>query len=297
MTNNKIDKQLNEIKNKIESLSDLEQENLVLDLYAINERIQSGNYKYTDFVNRNIYDITQRTREFFTYFKSYYRFAKTWESILSTFPLEDINVIIDLCPGWAPKLEMSLCYLNYSGTVRLIDKHNESLIHLDDALEMFNPRFTIEKMASDFYFYQYSAEKLVIANHIIDDLLIDYYCKLKNVALQEVYETESVFLKVIDDIYKIMNSNYSDFVSKLAESLSPYVACGGYLLLTQYSSMSEVNHSIKNWSEFCSIIFKELQQRLLTQNFTDITSKHIFKLAKMDKEYFGEKDLIVLERI
>jgi len=228
MTLNKIDKQLKNLNNQLKNLNSTEQLNLYYDLLAMNERIEKGSYKETDFINRNTYNVAQRTKEFFIYLNSYYQIAKTWESILCTFPLSTYQKITHLCPGWAPKVEMAFCFLNYSGTINIIEANNDAAKHLIESIKLFSPKFAIKNSSTDFYSPNLGKSDLVIANHIIDDLLIDEYLKQNQKQSIEIYESEDRFKQVSLEIYNNLKNNYENFVYTFSTQMDKYTKNKGW---------------------------------------------------------------------
>ena len=86
-TQKKLLLELEAIKNYIQqsTLDNNELTNLYSDVYKLSETLHDKRYHYVDgaslpgvvnYINRNPFDLSRRTREFFTYFKSHYNFLK-----------------------------------------------------------------------------------------------------------------------------------------------------------------------------------------------------------------------------
>ena len=104
--------ELEAIKNYIQqsTLDNNELTNLYSDVYKLSETLHDKRYHYVDgaslpgvvkCINRN-FDLSRRTREFFTYFKSHYNFSMQWAHLLSNISLSRKSHVISLCPGWFP---------------------------------------------------------------------------------------------------------------------------------------------------------------------------------------------------
>jgi hypothetical protein len=83
--------------------------NLIHDLQEVVTRLEAGHYQHSDYISRNTFDIPRRTEEFLIYLQGYHQVAQTWTEILRPLISKDTQNVLDLCPGWAPKPEQSIC--------------------------------------------------------------------------------------------------------------------------------------------------------------------------------------------
>ena len=275
-------------------LTEIEADNIYVELYAMLERLRNGNYKYTDFVNRNKYDIYRRTREFFIYFKSYYNLASTISKVLETFDLKNYPHIIDLCPGWAPKLEIALKQLDYTGEVTVIDYSNEATNELTDFIQLFKPEFSVNIINKNIYDLHNTNASLVVANHIIDDLLINEYCTLHEKNLVDVYTTETVFLETIQRIPEEIN--IIEFIKKTVLTLDKYISNNGYLIISQYGSLTDKNLGISNWVKLITDAFQQVIQSLKEIGYKDHSQYHSAELNKYKERYFNSNNIFILRK-
>jgi len=291
-----------EIKNLLDSLSnDLKSgdkhtwilNNLLRDLKAIERRMKSGEYADTDFENRNSFDIPRRTREFFRYFRGYMRQAQTWKVLLKNLPMNSFPSLINICPGWAPKIELALHLSGYEGQVILFDKNQDSLTSLMDFLEFFEPRFTLKTVLSDVYSLPKPTAKLVIGNHILDDLLLNKFCQDHNLILEDVYESESTYKEIIQ---KIMTRKLSkEFIAETAQALQAFCEPGATLILTQYPALAETDLTLTDWTRFCHDFLLALKAIFLQLGAVDEGTTVLKGLETQTAKYFSAEHAIVLK--
>lgn len=255
-------------------LERFEKENLARDLNAIKLRLSSGEYRYTDFDSRSVFDFPRRTVEFFKYMQGYHARALLWANELKKVPLETIPLIVDLCPGWAPKIQLALHYLQYRGEVILFDRCPEYTVQLESFLEIFNPQFKIRTIPGDFFASSsVPTAKLVIANHVIDDLLIDLYCKHNKVALDDIYGNETIFLKTAEKIPSTIDPNH--FASQFASRVDQFVESKGFVFLSHYPSLAERSFDLKKWIQFTKQTFSSIKERFIHLGYKDVSSSDI----------------------
>lgn len=212
---------------------------LTRDLQRISDRILHREYEETDFVG-NTFNVPDRTREFYDNLNGYYRHVQTWERILGVLQLNSIPQIIDLCPGWAPKLSLALWYAGYSGELLLLDKDEESMSALVQFMQIFKPRYRITPVCTDLLRnVPHLKAKLVLANHIADDMALELAQKRFCYSVSELYETEGAFKKIWEDILDNPENLIDETAARLVNIMSTLVTDGGSAFFTQYTAYME----------------------------------------------------------
>jgi hypothetical protein len=237
-----LTKLLGRIERASKGHSEHERANLGRDLAAVEKRLAAGEYASTDFIAKNTFDVPRRTREFFAYMCSLDRLAdRTGEAIRSALSSSsEVREVIDLCPGRIPKVEMALMRLGFGGSVTAADKDGEALADLEAFAKMLAPAFSLRVHATDVFAHtgQLKAD-LVIANHVIDDLLIDRHALELGIDTARIYEEEdelqSAWKRILGDRERLART----FPPALARSLAHFVGPGGRLLITQYAGYVE----------------------------------------------------------
>lgn len=220
------------------SLTNIEQKRLNNDLLAIIQRLKKSEYKIGRF-SGNKFDVEDRTYEFYVYLKFYCEMGKTWTQVLKKLPIHRQQIIVDLLPGYTPKVELALYYANYRGNVLGIDQNAESLKRMHEFMQLFNCNFSIKNCRLNLYSNFKKSYKFIIGNHIIDDLVIDYFCRKWRISSKEIYEKEGKLTELWNKILKDKQKHLITLTPVLSQIFNKITADGGYLLLSQYASHIE----------------------------------------------------------
>lgn len=281
---------------KIETLlaqgrfSDFEQKNITHDLQRVFEKLSSGLYRESHFIDRSGFDSGIRTEEFFHYLEGYVSQSKNWARILNgLLKVYQPNNIMDMCPGWAPKIELALLSLKYDKTVYLFDRSANSLKKLKSFVETFSPQYRLRLKTGDFFSNQQKPKSsMVVANHILDDLLLSLMAKRVGVPLSQLYATEGSFVQITKQIMqeKTITETFPDlFYRQMNQFISPK----GVFVMVHYPGLTESTLALRQWIKFCHTLFKECMQIFLQHGYRDITktltvpSRHqqIFAIQKL----------------
>ncbi len=207
--------------------------NLERDLSAVLRRLHAGEYARTDFVERNVFDVPRRTREFFSYMEGYLRLAGRWIEALDGFPISELDDVVDLCPGWAPKIELALLRTGFRGTVVVVDTDARALAALSSLIAGFAPPFTMAAECADFFAPPARRFRCAVANHVVDDLILSRFAPEPSSSL---YEDEGALVAAWLKIAERADEVVAGFPAELAEAFSRWVAPDGWLLLSHYDS-------------------------------------------------------------
>ena len=213
----------------------------------------------------------------------YYQYCvETWRGIFTGIPLDKANNIIDLCCGWAPKLELALLKSDFKGTVYIIDKSMENLDLLDGLIRPFPKKYSMRKL-------QYvlpSRRKLPLqtadiiwGNHILDDLIIDHYSNTNS--HKNVYLYSSTHL---DKIWKVMEER-TECIKEIADLLINFIVnnlnAGGIAMLSQYDGYQDRLYRRARPYKICRSLMNRLITRLTEEyGFKDISIKFRNRKAK-----------------
>lgn len=276
-------------------LTEVEADNLVSDLQGIYQRLVAGHYRDTDFLSRNIFDIPRRTREFLNYFHGYQLQAKTWAEVLKQLPLSKVETVIDLCPGWAPKIELALAKIKYQGKVIIFDLDKSCFNKIQDFMSMFDISYNLIFEKGDFFSSAKSRGDLVVANHVIDDLLIYKYRSPFRYSLKEIYDSEKKYKEVAKQVL-LSFSHQESLIKEISINFDCFVNNDGFLVISQYRGLWEKALRLKKWSVFCQNIMNGVKSYLLQKNYQDYTGKIVPILARLDQKYFSSRDVFVLRK-
>lgn len=287
MNNNVIKGLLSQLESYSATLSCTEKENVTRDLKLMLSFIDSGEYQSTELLHRNRFDTQKRTYEFFSYIKGYFQQATQWQAFLKHMPLESMSSILDIGPGFSPKVELALKLAGFKGHLMVLDKSESALIGLQDFLKMVDLPFELSVICDDLYAIKHLHFNLVTANHLFDDLLMDAYCTLKQLPLTYLYESETRVLEVTAEITQSFDT--TPLTHKLAFALGDLVCEHGFLLLRHYQGLTEKALAMNNWYAFVTLFFQKVLDELQCSGFNLLERKDGFVL--LEKKSLFKKTL------
>lgn len=270
-------------------------DNLNHDLDFLLQRLRAGAFAETDFAGRNLFDIPRRTREFFRYFFGYYAQAQTWAAILAECNLSQAERVIDLCPGWAPKIEWALQKLGYTGEVVIYDKSASALENVGAFMELFSPAYTLRRVQGDLQDEHKPVASVVVANHVIDDVLLSHFADLWGYDQNTLYESEKTYAELALRI-AAAEPERKNFQEKLFSELMSFVAPGGIFIATHYPSLTEEFLGLTSWTKTCADMLLALRAHFVEAGFVDFTHDLAKCVDRLASPYFSAQQFVALRR-
>lgn len=226
----------------------------------------------------------------------YQQNIETWQTILQSFDFSSVSTIIDLCPGWAPKIELALLHTNFIGTLLAVDQSKDHLSFLKHLLDPFPKRYTMQyRNLHIFENHPRLQTDMLIGNHIIDDLLIEYYQK-KNKQKPNPFVNMKTLPIMWNDILadkEISATIFNNFIPFLDASINR----NGFLLISHYPSYQEKLYGLQKSTKACMHFFKQLENELVASNrFTQKNHLLTSLFAKMNNPYFTQKEIIYIQK-
>lgn len=275
---------LKKIEKSIQSTNKFEQKNILADLNHIFHLIESQEYKNTSFITRDVLNTKKRSFEFFNYLLGYYEQAKVWCEILRRIPLKEIKYAIDLCPGYGPKIQWALHLLGYEGHLVSMDKNHGYLEQQKLILEILRIDYAHTYLNEDLFEVNIKPVNLIAGNHILDDLLLDYFSARGSNGLEAIYDSQTVFLTLTQ---RIMNdSGVHCLITKLIDKVDFLLKEKGYLVFSHYFGTTEKALGLSDWSNFICKQFEILQSEFLKNNYISIQKISQEALKNGDFTYF-----------
>ncbi len=271
-------------------LSRIEEEGILNDLELINERLRKKEYK-KGFFSINKFDVPSRTRQIYNELEFYSLIGRSWAKIFEKLDIHKFKKIVDLCPGFIPKIELGLFYFKYKGKVIAIDKDIESLKRLEKFLAIFNPKFSLEKKAID-VFRNLEGYEFVTGNHIIDDLILYYFSKKRNINLNELYAKEDRMRDFWGSIEQNREEYLKEIVSVLVDLFKRMIGINGYLCISHYKSYMEKLLDLENAADFAQAAWQKVVEKLCQNGFVEDK-----KILENYRGYFRKNEIKVLKRI
>lgn len=271
----------------------LEKTGVFRDLETITQKFERGEYK-KGFINANKFDIGTRTEGLFREMEFLLQLGHDWERILRVLPLSNFSKVVDLCPGYTPKIELGLYFRQYSGKVYVLDIDLKSMGSLARFIKLFDPKFEVIKKKENLFGKTASLYDLVLGNHVIDDLVVYYFTKKLGVKLKDFYASEDVAVGVWKNILADRTHNAEDVSGRIADIFVKITNVGGTVCLTQYESYAEKLFDLRKAYSFNKEVFGKVKSILVKRGFKDC-SKSISKAFRGYKGHFGEKDCMLLQ--
>lgn len=271
-----------------DSQSEWERNNFLKDLEVICDRFEKGYYLETDFQQRNQFDAPRRTAEFFNYFFGYHEQAKKWSEILKCLPLDRIESVLDICPGWSPKIEWALSDLNFEGKVYLLDLSSEALRRLERLLKIYQVKYSWEFLLEDFFSVDMPPVDLLVANHAFDDLVLEQYCRRSGILLESLYESEALIRKATENAILGKHFCKDEFCAKVVARIDNLVKCERYVACMHYQGLTERALELADWTSFIFELMENVYSRLCVLGYCPIIkekdSRLLFILQKGIKD-------------
>ena len=142
--------------------------------------------------------------------------------IINSFSFGKISNIVELAPGFRSKISFALKKLDYDGTLYIIDSNDKVLNYVKKKYQEIIPKaniITINLDLVDSIKLLPPKIDLFLANHPIDDMLINKYIKTKNIFDNDNNTHEKLcncWLELDNNkelLDKIINEVYLDFIN------------------------------------------------------------------------------------
>ncbi|KKP36952.1 MAG: hypothetical protein UR28_C0035G0003 [Candidatus Peregrinibacteria bacterium GW2011_GWF2_33_10] len=272
------------------TLSEIAKKRLKRDLETIRERIQKNEYESSGIVF-NTFDVPDKTQQFLSHLKTYSEIGNTWALILNSLPVHEYKNVLDLCPGFTPKIELALFYIKFKGEVTILDNEQESINRVTDFSKLIRPEFKITSYRHNLFTTSKKKFPFIIGNHIIDDLILFYFMGKNHLRLKDLYEKEHILIKTWERIYKNKKQNLQEISDKLTQIFINLVSNDGYLCLSQYRSYLEKMLNLDQAFLFTKKVCSKIENNLLKNGFTKIPINDMGHNC-----YFNSTDVIVLKK-
>jgi len=156
-------------------LSSKEIERLEEDVLVIQKRLETGEYKVRSFSPKSSFDYQQRTDEFYGYLKDYCLAGQTFFKLFEKISSKRPSKVLELCPGWAPKVALGLYYFDFRGKYFLADKNTHSVQKMIEFMALFKTSYKIKEEQKDIFSLSGKYD-WIVGNHILDDLILNEHC-------------------------------------------------------------------------------------------------------------------------
>ena len=286
-------RQLEELLER-KDLSALEIERGLKDLEKVRRRLETRDYERSSF-NTNTFCVADRARDALVEVQFYASLGRRWSALLDAIGLAGIDRIVDLGPGLTPKIELGLYYSDFRGEVVAVDKDADALEQMRRFIELFAPKFRLSPIACDLLEDAIPAARLVTANHLIDDLVLEHWCRTRGLDRGAAYLEEQAFTALWRSILAARTTVIDELLPRLVHAFARLVLPGGALAIVQYPSYLERSLELEQISELCNELLDRVTGALIADGFErDFTTPARALSAPSDR--FGAEACWLLRR-
>jgi hypothetical protein len=215
--------------------------------------------------------------------------SNKWSEILKPIlKRNNIQTITDVCPGWAPKIELALTSLGYTGTVTIFDKNNHSTKQLQSMITSFKPLYTIMEKTGDVLSKSRKPQSnLTVCNHIIDDVMLSMYARSAGTPLDQIYLTEQLYIRATHEIVH-REKMFDDFPDLFVERIDQFVPYNGIFIMMHYPGLTESSLRLKPWITFCHAMINNIHTKFLTTHYKQLDVRGVYQKTP---------DLFILQKL
>jgi hypothetical protein len=278
-------------------LSELEEKRATRSLTKVLDRLRRREYERFAF-DGNVFDLPDRVKELLTELEFYCSVGKTWARVLDALDATRYPVIADLCPGYAPKIELALFYLGYEGEVCLVNKDHLAFEDLEKFIALFSPKFSLRRVQRDLWSEPVDAFPLIAANHILDDLVADHYSSRFGFLPGEIYEREGRLVELWDRILERRDEHLAEMSDRFAGVFERMLAPGGRLAVAQYESYVERILDLGRVTAFNKELLERIRSALVERGLSDETAlaDRALEAVPAAERRFGPGEQIVVAK-
>jgi hypothetical protein len=205
--------------------------------------------------------------------------SEQWAAVLAHFQLTEQSTVVEISPGWAPKIPLALYRQGFAGKYIGYDLSREALAQLQQFMEMIPAKFTAEYQCGDVLQSPLPPADMLVMNHVIDDLLLGRYGQLKS------YESVAELQKSWQALAQLPLATFQPLVKQLATNITNSLHQNGQLLLHQYPGYIETLHHLPAAWELTRVVTQQLVQTLLDNHQADWHRVDLSSLLKLPSAY------------
>jgi hypothetical protein len=238
--------------------------------------------------------IPDRTEELFTDLTFYWSVGRVWREVLEKVIPPTVQHAAELGCGYVPKASLGLHYLNYMGRVDLVDSDEAAASHARNFLELFGARFHCDTRRTTLIEAPQEAYDLVVANHLLDDLALSFYCATQGSEFTALYLDEVSYAST----WRTMVADREwlpGFVDSTVSTLLRLLKPNGTVVLIDYPSFSHRALGLTTLIQFVRDAQFLLREKFMEKG-ARVVSDPIVKPVVCDRLRVTHEDLIVVQR-
>lgn len=276
-------------------LTALEAKRLARDLARVELRLRNGDYEKSPFED-NVLNLPDRTHQVMVEVEFMSAVGRAWARLLEPLGIAQAARVIDLGPGWAPKVEMGLYYTAFAGELVMVNQDAGAIDTLQRFLTLLDVRFAPRVATTDLFAWRGEPADFVLANHLLDDLVLDRHCRRTGVDPGSLYARETAFREAWVEILARPASETDALVAELAAAVDRLTKPGGYAVFVQYPSYAERTLQLTDVVAHGRSILVDLGRALVARGFDDLADHARARLADHDGPFGAEHCMIARQR-
>lgn len=230
----------------------------------------------------------------------YYQYCvETWIEIFKQIDFLKVETVVDLCLGWAPKIELALLKTGFKGKLYAVDKSQDNLKAFLSLIDPFEKQYQIILKQANILeknnLFKNKAD-IIVANHIIDDLILNYYLKEKNIKEDDLFFNIDLLKKSWLEISKneiVLNKVCNQLTDFIVKIVNPK----GSIIISQYPGYQEKLYGLDEAYIISKKLLKKLKHDLLFKHGFQENKSFIEKsFYKSSFPYFNKENVICLSR-
>lgn len=207
-----------------------------------------------------------------------------WMTFFQSVPKERKTIITEYCSGWAPKIYLGAVAACMTGRYFAVDASEVALATFQRLTSLVIPTMKLYTCASDILVYQATVSDIVMLNHALEDVVLQWYCQSNNVQLLDVYADINQLKKIWLEI-----QNYSDLVKVVKEQaaalfhvLQKTTKKTSLVVIAQYPGYQEELHQLYGSIHVGKMMLHELDRLCLSQQWRDrrVEYAHLFNTVE-----------------
>lgn len=196
-------------------------------------------------------------------FDYYLKAGVAWAHLLQPFLSPD-TTLVELCPGWSPKIILGCVLDGYMGKYLAVDMSETSLNRLEHFYDRIETSFTFSSQIKDILKDELPAADIVTMNHVLDDVLLQVFDQTSyDIEELRIFWKKMAAAPELDSKVEELSQNLA---SRVTQSLHP----GGKLIIHQYPSYQEQLHDIPEAWTICQKFMETFIKVCVKKNFTQL---------------------------
>lgn len=221
-----------------------------------------------------------RTQEFLGYCRGLLLQKNKWANILNSLDFIKEGRVCELCPGMASKCLWGLSKTAFHGEAFIWDASEIAVSDLEMLNDFLCLPFKVNTIKDNLFIGKQDPFDLILANHILDDLILDYLSKGTNSLHNE--EEEAVLMRINEALKQLeaFPELGNRFAVDLASIICGHLKQNGLFVWCEYSPLFYRSRSLELWEKQLKRIRDFLGDELVSNGLKKLPHIEAFVFRK-----------------